>query len=174
MKKQIGTAAACMTMTLGLACSVASAQDFGKLGGMLSGGSMSSGSMSNVAGLLKYCVQNNYLGGNSGAAGIQDKLMGKLRSSPKANNGQADSSHASGLLGQLTGHSDATDKPSASTANPASDPGYLAGAEGLLKSGNGKTTDLSSLGGSSSGLKAKLTEKVCSTVLKQGESFIGM
>ena len=173
MKKQIGIAATCITLTLGITCSVASAQELEKIGGMLSGGSMNSGSMSNVAGLLKYCIQNNYLGGNSGAAGIQDKLMSKLRSSPTANAGQADKSHASGLLGQLTGHADATDKPSSGTADPTSDPGYMAGAR-PVQIGSGKTTDLSTLGGGSSGLKARLTEKICSTVLKQGKSFIGM
>lgn len=38
---------------------------------------MASGSMGNVAGLLQYCIGNNYLGG-SGAASVKDQLMGKL------------------------------------------------------------------------------------------------
>lgn len=174
MNKQIGITATCITLTLGLVCGVASAQSLGKLGGILSGSGASSGSMSNVAGLLKYCVKNNYLGGSSGAAGIQNQLMSKLGNSSTSSGGEKSDSHASGLLGQLTGHADATDKPSASSGSAASDPGYLAGARGLLKSSDGKTTDLSNLGGGSSGLKAKLTQKVCETVLKQGKSFIGM
>jgi hypothetical protein len=43
---------------------------------------MTSGSMGNVAGLLQYCVKNNYLGGASGASGIQDKLLGKKGALP--------------------------------------------------------------------------------------------
>ncbi|HEX8787565.1 MAG TPA: DUF2501 domain-containing protein [Telluria sp.] len=38
---------------------------------------MTSGSMGNVAGLLQYCIGNNYLSGD-GAASIKDKLMAKL------------------------------------------------------------------------------------------------
>lgn len=38
---------------------------------------MTSGSMGNVAGLLQYCIGNNYLGGE-GATSVKDKLMGKL------------------------------------------------------------------------------------------------
>jgi hypothetical protein len=33
--------------------------------------------MGNVAGLLQYCISNNYLGGE-GASSVKDKLMGKL------------------------------------------------------------------------------------------------
>ena len=65
-----------MAIALGLACSTAGAQDLGKLGGMIpGGGSMTSGSMGNVAGLLQYCVKNNYLGGDSGASGIQKLVV---------------------------------------------------------------------------------------------------
>jgi hypothetical protein len=38
---------------------------------------MTSGSMGNVAGLLQYCIGNNYLSGQ-GAASVKDQLMGKL------------------------------------------------------------------------------------------------
>ena len=129
-----------------LACSAGYAQDMGglgnKLGGMMPGSSMQSGSMGNVAGLLQYCVKNNYLGGASGASGIQNQLLGKMQ-------------------GQ-------------SSAPPTNDPGYMSGAKGILQGGNGKTMDLSSVGGGSSDMKSKITTKVCDSVLKQGKSFAGM
>ncbi|GLQ40263.1 DUF2501 domain-containing protein [Dyella nitratireducens] len=88
-----------------LACGAASAQDLGNLGSNLSGklgslggtGSMSSGSMGNVAGLLQYCVKNNYLGGDSGASGIAGKLLGKT------DGGSNNSDYQSGLSGMLKG-----------------------------------------------------------------------
>jgi hypothetical protein len=137
-----GMAATCMAIGFSLVCSVSVAQDLGGLGGKLGGmvpggGSMTSGSMGNVAGLLGYCVKNNYLGGDSGASGIQNQLLGKMG-----------------------GHG-------------SSDSGYLSGSKGILQSGNGKTTDLASVGGGSSDMKSKITSKVCDTVLKQGKSFIG-
>jgi hypothetical protein len=52
----------------------------GSLGSMasgLSGQSLSSGSTGNVAGLLQYCISNNFVQGD-GASSIQNKLMGKL------------------------------------------------------------------------------------------------
>lgn len=89
-------------LALCLACGAASAQGLGnlggKLGGMLGGnGSMSSGSMGNVAGLLQYCVKNNYLGGDSGASGIASKLLGKTQG------GSSNSDYQSGLSGMLKG-----------------------------------------------------------------------
>ena len=132
-------------VTLGLTCGASSAQDMGalggKLGGMMPGSSMTSGSMGNVAGLLQYCVKNNYLGGASGASGIQNQLLGKM--------GGASSPVASGE-------------------------DYTSGAKGILQAGDGKTMDLSSVGGGSSDMKSKITTKVCSTVLKQGKSYMGM
>jgi hypothetical protein len=132
----------CVAIALILACGAANAQSLGGLGGKLGGmmpggGSMSSGSMGNVAGLLGYCVKNNYLGGGSGAAGVQSQLLGKM-------GGQG-----------------------------SSDPGYLSGSKGMLQGGDGKTTDLTSVGGGSSDMKSKITGKVCDTVLKQGKSFLG-
>ncbi|SIO18050.1 DUF2501 domain-containing protein [Paraburkholderia phenazinium] len=49
----------------------------GDLGSALSGGSVTSGSSSNVAGVLQFCIKNNYLGGNS-ASSVKDSLMSKL------------------------------------------------------------------------------------------------
>lgn len=147
MKNRIGgMAAICAVITLGLACGVSGAQDMGalgsKLGGMVPGGSMTSGSMGNVAGLLQYCVKNNYLGGASGASGIENQLMGKM----------------------------------GGAASPAATSGadYTSGAKGILQSGDGKSMDLSSVGGGSSDMKTKITTKVCDTVLKQGKSYLSM
>ncbi|MBS0584411.1 MAG: DUF2501 domain-containing protein [Proteobacteria bacterium] len=59
-------------------CASAGAQ-LGDLKGLAGGGDMSSlasGSAGNAAGVVEYCVKNNYLGG--GAAGLKDKLMGKV------------------------------------------------------------------------------------------------
>jgi hypothetical protein len=147
MKMRISNVAASgVALVFCLACSSGSAQDLGgfgnKLGGMMPGSSMSSGSMGNVAGLLQYCVKNNYLGGASGASGIQNQLLGKMQ-----------------------GHSNSP---------PTSDPGYMSGANGILQGSNGKSMDLSSVGGGSSDMKSKITTKVCDSVLKQGKSFAGM
>lgn len=51
----------------------------GDLKGLAGGGdvsSLASGSAGNAAGVVEYCVKNNYLDG--GAAGLKDKLMGKM------------------------------------------------------------------------------------------------
>jgi hypothetical protein len=88
---------------MALACGNAAAQDLGNMGGKLGGmlgnsGSMSSGSMGNVAGLLQYCVKNNYLGGDSGASGIAGKLLGKTQG------GSGNGDYQSGLSGVLKGN----------------------------------------------------------------------
>ncbi|CAG2147222.1 hypothetical protein LMG31506_03573 [Cupriavidus yeoncheonensis] len=69
----------------------------GGLGGGLSLQSLSSGSMGNVAGLLDFCIKNNYLGAG-GAASVKDKLMDKLGGPAKAS---TDSGYGSGTRGIL-------------------------------------------------------------------------
>jgi hypothetical protein len=172
MNKRIGgTTIACLAAALGLACSTASAQDLGKLGSMIpGGGSMSSGSMGNVAGLLEYCMKNNYLGGSSGASGIKDQLMGKMGGSSGSTDSGKQGSSSSDMLGQLTGKNKSTS--SSSGGDPSSDPSYLSGAKGILQGSDGKSMDLSSVGGGSSDMKSQITTKVCDTVLKQGKSFL--
>lgn len=129
-------------LAVSLACATASAQDLGglggKLGNMLGGnsGSLSSGSMGNVAGLLQYCVKNNYLGGDTGASGLAGKLLGK-------------------------------------TEGGTSNTDYQSGLSGILKGNNGKTTNLSDVGGGNPDLKSKITTKACDIVLKQGKKFLG-
>jgi hypothetical protein len=174
MNKRIGgIGTACVAIGLSMACSMAGAQDLGKLGGMLGGGSgsMTSGSMGNVAGLLEYCVKNNYLGGNSGASGIQNQLMGKLGGGSNSSSSSSGSS-TSDMLGQLTGKHKSSDSSASSTGGATNDPGYLSGAKGILQGSNGQSMDLNSLGGGSSDMKSQLTTKVCDTVLKQGKSFL--
>ncbi|MBB6186779.1 DUF2501 domain-containing protein [Rhodanobacter sp. MP7CTX1] len=146
MKNRIGgLGTTCAVIALSLACGATGAQDMGALGGKLGAmvpvSSMTSGSMGNVAGLLQYCVKNNYLGGASGASGIQNQLLGKM----------------------------------GGASNPAATSGgdYKSGANGILQAGNGKSMDLSSVGGGSSDMKSKITTKVCDTVLKQGKSYLG-
>lgn len=176
MNKRIGNvAAAALAVVLGLGCGTGSAQDLGKLGGMLGGGgSMSSGSMSNVAGLLQYCVKNNYLGGDSGATGIKDQLLGKLGAGGASTGGGDASAGGNDMLGKLMGGKKKSKSAASSGGDPTRDPGYLSGASGILQGSNGKSLDLSSVGGGSSDLKSQITTKVCDTVLKQGKGFLGM
>jgi hypothetical protein len=137
-----------IALTLAVATPVASAGQLDKLMGGSSTSSLTSGSMGNVAGILQYCVTNNYLGGESGASGVKDQLLGKL--------GGGSSSTA---------------------AAPTQDKGYLDGAKGLLKSKDGKTVDLGGAAGSDSSpmgdMKAKMTKKACDVVLKQGKGMLG-
>src|SRR5882762_3586737 len=49
----------------------------GSMSSALTGQSMTSGSTSNVAGVLQFCIKNNYLSGN-GASSVKDSLMSKL------------------------------------------------------------------------------------------------
>jgi hypothetical protein len=74
------------------------AAGLGNMGGMgtaLSGASLSSGSTGNVAGLLEFCIKNNFLGGTDSSA-IKDKLMGKLGGTPAPDSGYAEG--AQGVL----------------------------------------------------------------------------
>lgn len=86
-----------------LACSgLATAQDLGSLKSMVGGGSsFTSGSTGNVAGIIGYCVKNNYLGGTD-ASSVQSKLLGKLGGEQQA---QGDSGYQAGLKGMLLGKS---------------------------------------------------------------------
>jgi len=144
------TVLAGIALTLTLASGGVSAGQLDSLKGLAGGssGSLTSGSMGNVAGILQYCVTNNYLGGESGASGVKDQLLGKLGGGS-----------------------------SATAAAPTQDKGYLDGAKGLLKSKDGKTVDLGGAAGSDSSpmgdMKAKVTKKACDVVLKQGKGMLG-
>ncbi|WP_459624937.1 YjjA family protein [Burkholderia sp. 3C] len=67
------------------------------LGGALGGGgsSLMPSSLGNVAGVLQFCIQNQYLGGGS-AGSVKDQLLGKLGGNP-----QSDSGFTSGSSGIL-------------------------------------------------------------------------
>ncbi len=144
------TVLAGIALTLTLASGGVSAGQLDSLKGLAGGStdSLTSGSMGNAAGILQYCVTNNYLGGESGASGVKDQLLGKLGG-----------------------------KSSESAAVPTKDTSYLDGAKGLLKAKDGKTLDLGGAAGSGSSptgdMKEKLTKKVCKAVLKQGKGMLG-
>lgn len=73
--------------------------NLGGLGSALSGESLTSGSLGNVAGLLEFCIKNNYLGANK-AASVKDSLMGKLPGGSTA--ATSDSGYSSGAKGILS------------------------------------------------------------------------
>ena len=104
--------------------------------GSMSLPSVSSASPTNLAGLLQYCVQNNYLSGGSADAA---------------------SSAKESLLSKFTG----------SSSDPTSNTGFTSGNNGVLDTGNGQST---TLGGS--GIKAQITQKVCSEVLSHAKSML--
>lgn len=140
------TALAGFALFLTLASSTASAGQFDKLGGLLGGssGSPASGSLGNAAGIIQYCVSNNYLGGDSGATGVKDQLLGKLggqaTTAPTQDKGYLDG--AKGLLKNDKGKT-------------------IADLGGTQSMGGGD-------------MKAQLTRKVCDAVLKQGRKWVGM
>ena len=67
----------------------------GSSGGL---GSMTSGSLGNAAGVLEYCVKNNYLSGDA-ASSVKDQLMSKIPGGQPA----TDTGYVSGAKGLLTG-----------------------------------------------------------------------
>jgi Protein of unknown function (DUF2501). len=142
-----------MTLAGGVAllgCSgLAAAQDLGGLKSMLGGGSLTSGSTGNVAGIIEYCVKNNYLGGTD-ASSVQNKLLGKLGGTQQA---QTDSNYKAGLKGMLLGK----DGKNTNLANASGDTGGMAGMSGMAGMGD---------------MKSKLTKKACGLVLKQGKSLL--
>lgn len=72
----------------------------GALSGLLNGGNqaLSSGSMTNAAGILQYCVQNNIVDNN--VSNVKDQLMGKLGlSSPQKQASTTD--YQQGIMGLL-------------------------------------------------------------------------
>ncbi|MGT2431125.1 DUF2501 domain-containing protein [Cupriavidus basilensis] len=40
-----------------------------------------------MAGVLEFCIKNNYLGGATDAASVKDKLLGKLGGAPASSPG---------------------------------------------------------------------------------------
>lgn len=71
----------------------------GNMGSALSGQSLTSGSTGNVAGVLEFCIKNNYLSGN-GASSVKDSLMSKLPGGSSA--APSDSGYTNGAKGILS------------------------------------------------------------------------
>ena len=78
---------------------IASAQDLGALKSLGGMSSMSSGSAGNAAGIIEFCVKNNYLSGDA-ASSMKDKLLGKIGGGDKADQ---DPGYVDGAKGMLTG-----------------------------------------------------------------------
>lgn len=131
------------TFGIGIALAVACATG-ARGGGLpdLGGGSMTdlaSGSAGNAAGVIEFCIKNNYLGGDA-ATSMKDKLMGK-----------------------------------AGIGADSKDEDFSNGANGIVKTGDGKSVDLGSLGGGMGGvgdMKAKLTKQACAAVLDHAKSLL--
>lgn len=90
------------------------AQSLGQLKGIMGGNdiggaaaslgslsSITSGSTGNAAGIIEFCVKNNYLSGEN-AAPVKDQLMGKL-SGGEDQSAQTDADYINGVNGILTG-----------------------------------------------------------------------
>ena len=78
-------------------CGLTAAQQLGDLKSLAGGAdvsSLASGSAGNAAGIVEYCLKNNYLGGDA-ASSIKDKLMGKVTDG--SDNDKAD--YADGVKG---------------------------------------------------------------------------
>ncbi|HEX9171778.1 MAG TPA: DUF2501 domain-containing protein [Telluria sp.] len=90
------------------------------------------------------------------ASGSPGNIVGLLEFCIKNNflGGKESSSVKDQLMGKLGG-------------TPSTDTGYLAGAQGLLKSSDGKQVDLS--GG---GIQAQVSKQVCDQVLRQAKSLL--
>jgi hypothetical protein len=116
----------------------------------MAGLSMTSGSIGNVAGLLKYCIGNDYLSG-SNASAVQSMLMGKLPG------GAQDPGYRDGEKGVLR----ATD---GSTLDLNGGSGGSSGASG--------TAGAIGAAGVSGDVQAGLTKTACDTVLAQAKSFL--
>ncbi|MGE7139431.1 DUF2501 domain-containing protein [Luteibacter sp. NPDC031894] len=85
----------------------ASAVQFDSLKGLMGGGgsSLTSGTAGNAAGILQYCMSNNYLGGD--AAGVKDGLLGSLGAKSRSA-GTQDPGYQDGAKGLLTSSSGKT------------------------------------------------------------------
>lgn len=75
----------------------------GAAGGLLSSlGVPASGTASNAAGVLTYCMKNNYLNANK-AEQVKDQLLGKLGLGTQKQEAPKDEGYLSGLTGMITG-----------------------------------------------------------------------
>jgi hypothetical protein len=63
-------------MAAAFGAAVSGAQDLGALKGLADPSKLVSGSAGNAAGVVEYCMKNNFLGSDAG--GIKDQLLGKV------------------------------------------------------------------------------------------------
>jgi hypothetical protein len=80
---------------------VVGAQGLGALKGMAGGGNLSSvaaGSTGNAAGIVEFCVKNNYLGGD--ASSVRDQLAAKMGGADESAKDKVD--YSAGKAGMLT------------------------------------------------------------------------
>jgi hypothetical protein len=118
----------------------------------MAGMSMTSGSIGNVAGLLKYCIGNDYLSG-SNASAVQSMLMGKLPASVQTK----DPAYSDGEKGVLH----ATDGSTLNLNGGGNGSSGASGAAGAIGA-SGATGDI----------QAELAKTACDTVLAQAKSFL--
>jgi hypothetical protein len=118
----------------------------------MAGMSMTSGSIGNVAGLLKYCIGNEYLSG-SNASAVQSMLMGKLPASVQTK----DPAYTDGEKGVLH----ATDGSTLNLNGGGSGSSGASGAAGAIGAA-----------GVSGDVQSELTKTACETVLAQAKSFL--
>ena len=118
----------------------------------MAGMSMTSGSIGNVAGLLKYCIGNDYLSG-SNASAVQSMLMGKLPASVQTK----DPGYRDGEKGLLH----ATDGNTLDLNGSGSGSSGASGTAGAIGAA-----------GVSGDVQAQLTKTACDTVLAQAKSFL--
>jgi hypothetical protein len=86
---------------LALLCAAAAAQDLGALKGLAGGmdpSSLAAGSAGNAAGVVEFCIKNNYLGGDA-ASSVKDKLLGRIGGADESDADKAD--YADGARGLL-------------------------------------------------------------------------
>ena len=127
-------------------CGTALAGGLGDLAGgsgMGDLGSLASGNAGNAAGVIEYCVKNNYLGGDA-ASSMKDKLMGKAGLGGDSKD-QGFSDGANGLVQTSDGKS--------------VDLGSLGGGNAGALGGVGD-------------MKSKLTKKACGAVLDHASSLL--
>jgi hypothetical protein len=65
-----------LAVAVAAASGVAAAQSLKGLAGGIDTSKLASASAGNAAGIVEYCMKNNFLGGD--AAGVKDQLMGKV------------------------------------------------------------------------------------------------
>jgi hypothetical protein len=118
----------------------------------MAGMSMTSGSIGNVAGLLKYCIGNDYLSGTN-ASKVQNMLMGKLPGGVQTK----DPAYSDGEKGVLH----ATDGSTLNLNGGESGSSGASGAAGAIGAAG--------VGGD---IQAELTKTACNTVLAQAKSFL--